>query len=333
MFTLHPVEVKSAEQLAQFCAAPGLPILDPQAVARHNADAHWMIVDEADNVSARCSLWWREVPPYPEQSLGVIGHYAAQNAAAASKLLKLAGEQLAVQKCTLAVGPMNGNIWRSYRLVVQRSSEPPYFLEPDNPDDWPAHFTENGFSVFSEYFSTLNPDLSQSQPDLSRISERIQQRGIQLRSFRLDDFDQELQHIYELSLASFAQNFLYTPIDLAEFISAYQPIRPYIQPDLILIAEHDKRVAGFLFALPDLLQAQHGTPINTIIIKTVAVHPADQMLGLGNLLVARAEQIAYELGYKRAIHALMHQANSSRKISQRHETRQIRQYALFSKPL
>ena len=333
MTTLRPIEVKNAEQLTQFCTVSGLPILNPEMVAGHAADAHWMIIDKAGNVVARCSLWWREVPPYPEQSLGVIGHYAAQSAVAAAELLKLAGEQLAAQNCTLAVGPMDGNTWRSYRLVVERGSEPSFFLEPDNPDDWPTHFTENSFSAFSEYFSTLNPDLSQPQPDLSRITERIQQRGIQLRSFKLENFDQELQRIYAVSLASFAQNFLYTPIDLAEFINTYQPIRPYIRPELILIAEHSEQAIGFLFALPDLFQAQRGETLNTVIIKTVAVHPDYQMLGLGNLLVARAETIAHELGYKRTIHALMHQANSSRKISQRHETRQIRRYALFSKPI
>jgi GNAT superfamily N-acetyltransferase len=333
MPTLHPVEVKNAEQLAQFCNAPGLPILDPEVVTRHIADAHWMIVDMVGSVSARCSLWWQEVPPYPEQSLGVIGHYAAQSAIAAAELLKLAGEQLAAQNCTLAVGPMDGNTWRSYRLVVECGSEPSFFLEPDNPKDWPAHFTENGFSIFSEYFSTLNPDLSQPQPDLSRITERIQQREIHLRPFKSTDFDQELRRIYDVSLSSFARNFLYTPIDLTEFMSAYQPIRPHIRPELILIAEHNERAIGFLFALPDLFQARRGETVKTVIIKTVAVHPDYQMLGLGNLLVARAQAIAHELGYKRVIHALMHQANSSRKISQRHETRQIRRYALFSKCL
>jgi len=333
MSTFRPIEVKSTKQLTRFCNTPGLPILDPWAVARHNADAHWMIVDKDDNVAARCSLWWRDVPPYPEQSLGVIGHYATQSATSAAELLKLAGQQLAAQNCTLAVGPMDGNTWRSYRLVVEHNSEPPFFLEPDNPDDWPAHFTENGFSVFAEYFSTINPDLSRPQPDLSRITERIQQRGIHIRPFNPDDFDQELCRIYDVSLAGFARNFLYTPIDLIEFMSAYQPIRPYIRPELVLIAEHDKQAIGFLFALPDLFQARRGEPVNTVIVKTIAVRPDYQMLGLGNLLVARAEQIACELGYKRAIHALMHRANDSRKISQRHETRQIRRYALFSRPL
>jgi len=65
----------------------------------------------------------------------------------------------------------------------------------------------------------------------------------------------------------------------------------------------------------------------------LAVHPEHQTLGLGSLLVARCQARAGQLGYRRAIHAMLHDRNDSRKISQRDETRTIRQYALFSKPL
>jgi len=327
------IEVENAGQLTQFCEASDLPVLNPDAVARQKADVHWMIVDAKGKINARCSLWWRDVPAYPGQRLGIMGHFAANSAEAADSLLKLAEKQLALQGCSLAVGPMDGNTWRSYRLVVERGSEPPFFLEPDNPDDWPAYFTENGYSIFSEYFSALIPDLGRQPSDLTKIAERIRQRGIQIRSFNSEHFDQELRQIYEVSLDSFDRNFLYTPIDLSDFMSTYQPIRAYIRPELILIAEHDEQAVGFLFALPDLFQTRRGEAVDTVIIKTVAVRPAYQMLGLGNLLVARCEAAAHELGYKRSIHALMHQTNASRKISQRHEAQRLRRYALFAKPL
>ena len=37
-----------------------------------------------------------------------------------------------------AVGPLDGSTWRRYRLVTERGVEPPFFMEPDNPDDWPG---------------------------------------------------------------------------------------------------------------------------------------------------------------------------------------------------
>jgi GNAT superfamily N-acetyltransferase len=102
---------------------------------------------------------------------------------------------------------------------------------------------------------------------------------------------------------------------------------------LILIAEQASQPIGFMFALPDLLQAQRGQPIDTVILKTVAVHPDYRSFGLGSLLLDRCVEIARKLGYTRAIHALMHESNHSRKISSRYEAQIIRQYALFAREL
>jgi GNAT superfamily N-acetyltransferase len=325
--------VENGDQLARFCTPPGLPALNPETISRHQADAHWLLVDSASNVIARCSLWWRNTPPIPDRRVGLIGHYAARNAEAASQLLQLAGDQLGEQGCTMAAGPMDGNTWRNYRLIIKRSRELPFFLEPDNPNDWPAHFTDNGFTVLSHYFSTLNPDLGRCHRDLSKVARRAASRGIKIRTFNPDCFEAELHRLYHIALASFSRNFLYTPITAAEFMAMYHALRPYIRFELILIAECDDQPIGFIFALPDLLQAQRAEVVDTIIIKTVAVHPDHQIGGLGSLLVTRCQEAARNLGYKRAIHALMHETNASRKISRRNDTYPIRQYVLFAKEL
>ena len=55
-------------------------------------------------------------------------------------------------------------------------------------------------------------------------------------------------------------------------------------------------------------------------------------MGLGGVLMDEVQQAARALGYRRAIHALMHDDNRSRRLSDRY-ARTIRRYALFSKPL
>ncbi len=333
LMNYQPAQVLAPDDLLQFCQSPHLPPLDPAQIARHQADAHWLRLDARANAVARCSLWWRETPPYPGHRLGLIGHYAASDEESAAQLLAWACRQLAERGCTLAVGPMDGNTWRSYRLVTEWGSQPPFFLEPHHPAEWPAHFLQNGFGVLSEYCSTLTPGMAQPQPGLKNVAARVAGRGITFHPFNPDCFSQELNDIYAVALASFSHNFLYTPISSQEFAAMYRPLQPHLQPQLILIARQESRPVGFCFALPDLLQARRGHPIDAIIIKTVAVHPHYQTLGLGSLLVARCQQIAYELGYTRAIHALMHRGNASRKISRRHQAQTIRRYALFAKQL
>ena len=54
-------------------------------------------------------------------------------------------------------------------------------------------------------------------------------------------------------------------------------------------------------------------PTHGVIVKTLAVHPDHGGAGLGGLLVARCQEAAAKLGYTRAVHALMHEANQSRR--------------------
>jgi GNAT superfamily N-acetyltransferase len=265
----------------------------------------------------------------------VIGHYAAGDAAAGAALVDHACARLADADCTVAVGPMDGNTWRRYRFVIdrgEREPEPAFFLEPNNPADWPSHFTAAGFSILATYTSALNEDLSRYDSSLDTTAGRLAERGITIRAFDPAAADAELRRIFTLSLASFDRNYLYTPIDEAEFFEQYRSVLPAVRPELVLLAERQHELVGFLFALPDLLETQRRERVRTIIIKTVAVAPGIARAGLGSLLTAWAEREAHRLGYRRAIHALMHERNASQHISRRSACT-IRRYALFARAL
>lgn len=326
------IQIQTSAQLGDLVNLNGLSPLQSDLFERHNPDAHWVVLDENQAIAAYCSLWWNNTPSYPNHQLGLIGHYATHDTESACLLLNHVCQELVARDCTMAVGPMDGNTWRRYRLLSQRGTEPIFFLEPDNPDDWCNQFQNAGFTPLATYSSALNEDLSHTDPRLNRVEIRLQDLGVEVRSLNLQNFHQELQHIYQLSLISFRHNFLYTPIEATEFVEQYSQIRPYVQSDLVLMAEHNNKLVGFLFAIPDLLQAKRGEPINTVIIKTVAVLPGRLYAGLGNVLVDRVQAIAHQLGYTRAIHALMHDANNSRNLSNRY-AHTIRQYTIFAKEL
>jgi len=326
------IAINTAKDLNPFLSHQLYADFDPDSLIQQGPDAHWLVVDNNDNALARCSLWWQQVPTYQTEHLGVIGHFAAENSAAAQSVLQQACQQLKQQGCSMAVGPMDGNTWRRYRLISQCGDEPPFFLEPNNPDSYPVYFLENGFAVMAEYSSALNSDLTIEDDRIKQFRQQTQQQGIQLRPLSMEAFEEELTDIYELSLASFQDNFLYTPIAQAEFFSLYARIKPYVRPELTLLAEQNNQLIGYLFGLPDLAQAERGQTIDTLIIKTVAVSPKHRSAGLGALLVAEAQRRAHDLGYCRAIHALMHHTNNSRQISH-HCATTMRQYALYQRIL
>lgn len=305
----------------------------PDWLTEHAPDEHWVLINRTGvDSSGRLSLWWRDTPPYRKQHVGFIGHFAARDAASAATLLEHACQRLTEQGCTLAVGPLDGTTWRSYRLLTERGPEPRFFLEPDNPDDWPTHFVRAGLLPLAGYYSALNPRLSPADPRLPALARAAANRGVALRPIALDDFDVELRRVYALCAREFQQNLFYSPISQADFLAQYTPIRPHLRPDLILLAECDGELVGFLFALPDLLQAQRGQTVDTVILKTMAVAGELRNCGLGTLLIARAQADAAVAGFRRSIFALMSEDNASRRISEHYATT-MRRYVLFGREL
>lgn len=296
----------------RFVPGEEIPGFDSALLAAQHADEHLCLKDG----SARCSLWWTVVPSAPEERLGVVGHFQASSAETGSDLLTRAVDRLRKQNCTLAVGPMDGNTWRRYRVLTERGAEPPFFMEPDNPDWWQAAFLDAGFSPLAEYSSSLVSDLSRRDPRAGRAWDRLVGDGVTLRSLDPSRFEEDLRGIYDVSVESFTGNYLYTPLPEAAFLAQYLPYRDKIRPELVLLAEQDGRPVGYLFAIPDYAEVMRGEPLRTVVGKTLAVRPGRRFGGLGLVLVEKLHQRAQELGSERVIHALQHEQNGRvRKLS------------------
>jgi GNAT superfamily N-acetyltransferase len=329
MMTVH--EFEPGTDAPEALPARGIRALASDDLAAHAPDRHLVVLD-GGSLAARCSVWWSNTPRTLDAVIGVVGHYAAADAAAGAAALDRACAMLGAAGCTMAVGPMDGNTWRRYRFITERGEAPPFFLEPDNPDEWPSHWTASGFEPLATYTSSANDDLSVEDPRSDPAREALLGHGVTIRAFDPARADDELRRIFTLSLAAFSRNFLYTPIDEREFMTANRALLPHVRPDLILLAERAGELAGFMFAVPDMVQARRGEAIDTVVLKTMAVDPSCRGLGLGGVLMDDVQRAARALGFRRAIHALMHEANRSRALSDRY-AHAIRRYTLFSRPL
>lgn len=305
---------------------------DPELLCVQKQDEHWVLIDEKGFFTARCSLWWSSTPQLADQRLGIIGHYGANSEADAMEILKHICLRLKHEGCTMAVGPMDGNIWRSYRLITHSESEPPFFMEPSSPLEWSSHLRDSGFIETAHYFSAINTCLSREDPSFRHAAKYINEKGIVIRNINTHDLYDELNLIYGISTLSFRHSPFYTQLDQLEFHDMYIGLEDYIKPELIFIAECLGKPIGFIFALPDLLQAQREQKVDTVIIKTVAVLPGRNYAGTGTVLIGRVQKAARELGYKKVIHALMLEGSVSSTISSR-TAYPFRRYALYAKEL
>jgi GNAT superfamily N-acetyltransferase len=327
MTVISPVDQTDLEL---FCSLRGLSDLSPAIVRRHAPDA-LLMSREQGRLLARASLWWRQVPELSDERVGLIGQYAAQDSRAAATILADACRALAVQGCSVAVGPMDGSTWRSYRLLTERGDAPPFFLEPDNPDDWPLHFETAGFQALAHYYSSINEDNARCK-DRTALTKRVEREGYTLRPLASHDMQAELGRLWQLSSEAFRDNFLYVPISEAEFLDIYTPLLAQLRPELVVIMEWHGSPVAFCLALPDLLQAKRGQPVDTVIFKSIAVLQAHHGKGLAAVMLAQINRTARALGMHRTIHALMHEDNASRLLD-RPLMRDFRRYTIYARPL
>jgi GNAT superfamily N-acetyltransferase len=295
------------------------------------ADASISLTDRGGSEVAAAALWWNDTPLLDEARIGTIGAFTAEDADAAKSLLDGAANLLRERGCRIAVGPMNGNTWRSHRFVVESNGRGPFLLEPRNPAEHPCWWELAGFSVLSRYSSSLIPLDGTDSLSLA-VRKRLMRSGVVVRSLDPARYDEELQRIYAVSLKSFSHNFLYTPLEEDDFMNAYRKVRDRVDSDFVRIAERNGQPCGFVFGIPDLEAAARGEK-PALIVKTLAVDPEACCAGLGSWLVDELQRIGREKGYTEAIHALQHQTNTSLKITGRHHGEAFRRYALFSKSL
>ncbi|MFN0130381.1 MAG: GNAT family N-acetyltransferase [Verrucomicrobiales bacterium] len=316
-------------------AGPVAPIpspFDPNRQPGPPPQAHLDVRDPAGGVLARCSLWWRDLPRVDGRRPGFIGHFTSGSETAAAALLRDACRRLAADRCELAIGPVDGSTWGNYRFVTASSGEPPFLFEPDHPPEWPAFFVDAGFWPLARYYSTATEKLDVANPKGDRAATRLLAGGCRIRTLESSRLTQELEAVHGVILAAFAGALLYQPMPRDAFVAEQTRIGPLLRPDLVLVAERQGSVVGFLFAIPDHRQAAQAKPIDTVIIKTLAVLPGRENAGLGVWLVRQLHRSAKALGFRRVIHALMHESNYSLNIH-RESTRWLREYTLFARTL
>jgi GNAT superfamily N-acetyltransferase len=314
----------------RICTVTGGERLTPAEARRHRPDLSLVAVDESGD-RACASVWWRDVPALLDHRVGVAGHFAAANAESGAQVLAAACDALRARGATLAVGPMDANTWHRYRLVTWRSEDPPFLLEPDNPDAWGGYFELAGFAARAGYHSACCDDIA-ALPSDAATAVRLASEGFRIRTLDASRLDAELHALWAAACDAFAGNFLYTPIAEEEFRHIYARAIASVPPEMVTIAEHAGRISGFLFAYPDMLQAARGNGVDTVVLKTLGVVGAAKRRGLGRWLFDSAIAAARGAGFRRAIFALIHDANPSARFG-REKRRLIRRYTLYGRLL
>jgi hypothetical protein len=277
------------------------------------------MTDLREAPGARARLY-RSAPAWDGLRTAAIGDFRCDSVASGAGLLRAIAADLAAGGVEAVLGPMNGDTWHSYRLVTESDGSPPFLLEPVSKPHDLAAFEAAGFAPVGRYFSARVRTADAIGPAPDPLP------GLTIEPWDGADAEAHFASVHDLSCAAFAGNAFYTSIDRATFLGMYMPLVPMIRRDLVFLARHEGRLAGFLFGIPNY---QEGLTPASAILKTYA----SLVPGAGHALARAFHEAALSAGFETVIHALIHDTNASADRSRRHGGTVFRRYALMGRRL
>lgn len=150
-------------------------------------------------------------------------------------------------------GPFNPNHYSELGLQVSRFGTGPAFFQSYNPEHYPQLLEAEGFSACKTVHTRKN----------ARIREYVLQRyGVvtgqsssgeyTVRSFRVNDFEADLERIREVFNDAFSSNWHFLPLTLKEYLFSAKFLNLVTFPELITIVEHAGEPVGVLECVLDI---------------------------------------------------------------------------------
>jgi ribosomal protein S18 acetylase RimI-like enzyme len=262
--------------------------------------------------------------------LGLLGTFEARDdREAVAQLFDAAVAWLRTAGAATIIGPIDGDTWHRYRFNVGPWDEPPFLMEPHQPAYYAPLWEAYGFQELEGYYSKRVDDCFSASAKLEPVRARVESQGYRLRTYRPERYEDELRLLYDLSLAIFAGNYLYSPIDWEEFRKLYDPVRRLIVPELLWFAyAPDGTPAGFLFGTVDWQEAAarasrrsglaaklaflwNKRRARAVNLKSLGVVARYRRSGLGAALMYEGYRVTFSRGYRRANLCLIRDGNPS----------------------
>ena len=251
--------------------------------------------------------------------VGLLGFFeAADDAAAAGRLLAEATAWLYAQGCGRVRGPMNFTTWHDYRFVTE--GEAGWIPgEPYHHRYYPRLWEASGFAAAGRYASHWVADIDAVLARFAARAELATASGVSLRPVEPGD----LPALYRLAVAGFADNWQYSPIDPEEFAALYSGERSAAGAATSYVAVAGGAPIGFYYTFRAVLPAGE-----TSIGKTIVVDAGQRDRGVYHLMMSAWLREA-KAAVGRAIAALFHCDGSPALMGWERAGAAFKRYALY----
>lgn len=276
-----------------------------------------------------------------------------RDAAAAKALFDACHAWLRHVGAERVLGPVNLSTHEEVGLLVEGFDTPPSFLSPYNPPWYAELVAAADYRWLRGYYAyRWTPD-DPGSVALQRLSRWRALAGtrIHVRQADLRRWAEECRVLHALYNAAFQDVWGFVPMEAREFEARARSFRPFLRPELALIAEAEGRPVGFALALPDInrvlpLARGHLLPFGWCRLARaiprlrvarcllLGVEPAFARRGVGPLLAKRLAEAGQRSGIEEGELSLVQEDNLPvRRVIEAIGARQSKAFALFGRDL
>jgi hypothetical protein len=287
-------------------------------------------------------------------AVGLIGFFeCVEDPIVATVLLDAARDWLRDQHGLRRIwGPMNFDIWHSYRFMTRGFDQPPFYGEPDNKAYYPAYFEHYGFARRRTWNSVEVCGRAQLEAMIEASKQQhdvLVSRGYRFISADNWDPDDETRLLHDLISRSFAGFLGFTPIALDEFATLFRRSKAAVAlPMSFVLNDPSDRPVGFAITYYELsaaVRAMHGreSPLSRakFLVRRRQAHrlnffaagmvrdEQDRGVGFSKAGLFHVVDQALQHGYEDIIFALMANENRVQGLFRRSGQEPQREYVLY----
>ncbi|MCP4706861.1 MAG: hypothetical protein GY865_19860 [candidate division Zixibacteria bacterium] len=193
-------------------------------------------------------------------AVGTIGFFECQNNYQyARAILEIATKWLYDNNIKRIWGPMNFDIWHSYRFMTRGFNHDLFFGEPYNKPYYPEYFEKFGFKIKAEWDSVEihgKDILAEMKIKGEKRYNLLMKRGYRFELIDLNNLDNELIKLQQIMSKSFGGFLGFTPLRVEELKQLFEKANYAIHPRMFtFVYNADNILCGFAIALLELADA------------------------------------------------------------------------------
>jgi GNAT superfamily N-acetyltransferase len=188
------------------------------------------------------------------ENIGFFGFFECiDDQGVANALFDVAKKWLKARGVTAVRGPANPSVNDEYGLLIDGFDKTPTILMPYNLPYYPILIENAGFTKIKDLYAYYLRQSTVYSDRFERISDMVKNReGMSFRALDMKNFDSELKIIKKLYNDAWQYNWGAVKMTDDEFKALAADLKPIVVPELVIIAEVNKKPIGFALSLPDI---------------------------------------------------------------------------------